>query len=331
MGRKRKIKFQKLPKYVYNNNGTIVYRPRIDGQMQKPVRLGNSKTPLSEIWSAYELITGQAKDTLQYLIDEYKKSDSFNSLNSKKAINQAFDRLLSAPIGHGKTFGLIRITEISPGVIRKYLDYRNNSSGNREISYLSSAWSWCYERDIVTHINPCKGIRKKHNPPRDRYVTDEEFKIVYNLAPKYIQIAMNLAFLCRMRIGEILDTRVKDMKPEGLIVRRSKGSNDALTHWSDELKKTVNSGLKGQLRVPEMPIVNNGKGSPIRKSAFSTAWQRLMNKAIAEKKINRFTFHDLKAKGVSDFTGDKQKASGHKSVKMVEIYDRKMIEIAPTK
>jgi hypothetical protein len=37
----------------------------------------------------------------------------------------------------------------------------------------------------------------------------------------------------------------------------------------------------------------------------------------------RFTFHDIKAKGVSDFDGDKKTASGHKSERMIEIYDRK--------
>lgn len=68
-----------------------------------------------------------------------------------------------------------------------------------------------------------------------------------------------------------------------------------------------------------MPVVNNGKGQGIRLSAFKSAWQRLMNKAACE----RFTFHDLKAKGVSDFDGDKKLASGHKTAAMVEIYDRK--------
>ena len=78
-----------------------------------------------------------------------------------------------------------------------------------------------------------------------------------------------------------------------------------------------------------MPIVNDGKGSVIRASRFHTAWQRLMIKAI-EKGISRFTFQDLKAKGVSDFEGDKKKASRHKSESMVAVYDRKLTEIEST-
>ena len=44
----------------------------------------------------------------------------------------------------------------------------------------------------------------------------------------------------------------------------------------------------------------------------------------------RFSFHDLKATGVSDFEGDKKKASGHKSERMVNVYDRKRIEVDAT-
>jgi hypothetical protein len=83
------------------------------------------------------------------------------------------------------------------------------------------------------------------------------------------------------------------------------------------------------MRVPDMPIVNNGKGSNIRVERFKTAWQRLMKKVVLQG-IKRFTFQDLKAKGVSDFEGDKKKASGHKSDRMVDVYDRKITEIEST-
>jgi len=78
-----------------------------------------------------------------------------------------------------------------------------------------------------------------------------------------------------------------------------------------------------------MPIVNDGKGSSIRVERFKTAWQRLMKKVVLQG-IKRFTFQDLKAKGVSEFEGDKKKASGHKSESMVAVYDRKLTEIEST-
>jgi len=328
MGRKRKAKFQKLPKYVYNNNGSIVYRPWVDGILKKPVRLGNSKTPLSEIWANYEALIGESRDTLRFIVDQYFEGDDFKNLKSQKEVRRALGVLLGQSVGD-RIFGRVLIADVSPGVIRKYLDYRNNVAGNREVSYLSKAWSWCFERDIVTKPNPCKGVKKRTEKPRTRYVTDEEYKLVYDLAPGYVQTAMELAYLCRMRLSETLDTRVRNIQDEGLLTRRLKGSNDAITLWSDRLQGTIDMGLKGQLRVPDMPIVNNGKGSNIRVESFKTAWQRLMKK-VGLKGIERFTFQDLKAKGVSDFKGDKKKASEHKSESMVAVYDRKLTVIEST-
>ena len=103
-----------------------------------------------------------------------------------------------------------------------------------------------------------------------------------------------------MRVSEVLDTRVKDIEESGLNTRRTKGSNDALILWNEELHHAIDLGLDGYIRIPDMPIVNDGKGHPIRKHTFHTAWQRLIKKA-EEAGIKRFTFHDLKAKGISDF------------------------------
>lgn len=42
----------------------------------------------------------------------------------------------------------------------------------------------------------------------------------------------------------------------------------------------------------------------------------------------RFTFHDIKAKGVTDH---ELKASGHRTKKMLEVYDRKPAMVPSTK
>ena len=41
------------------------------------------------------------------------------------------------------------------------------------------------------------------------------------------------------------------------------------------------------------------------------------------KEYNHFVFHDLKRKGVSDTTGNKLEASGHRSPSQLKIYDVK--------
>jgi len=78
-------------------------------------------------------------------------------------------------------------------------------------------------------------------------------------------------------------------------------------------------------------LLHDAKGQPIRQSSFQSAWNRLMNKALAKGLKERFTFHDLKAKGITDFDGDKQKAAGHKSARMAEVYNRKPEKVPSTK
>ena len=207
--------------------------------------------------------------------------------------------------------------DITPGVIRKYLDHKLTVSANREIAALSAAWSYCYQRDIIKALNPCLGVDRIPESPRKRYVNESEYIKAYDTMPKHVQVAMELAYLCRMRLSEVLDTRVKDIEDEGLNIRRLKGSNGSLTLWSTRLENAVNRGLEGCIRTPEMTIVNRN-GSPVRRSSFQTTWQRRMVNFTP-----RFSFHDLKAAGVSDFDGDKKIASGHKSERMVDVYDRK--------
>lgn len=48
-------------------------------------------------------------------------------------------------------------------------------------------------------VNPCQKIKRHRNPPRSRYVTDDEFHAVRALAPFNVQLAMDLALLTGQR------------------------------------------------------------------------------------------------------------------------------------
>jgi len=65
-------------------------------------------------------------------------------------------------------------------------------------------------------------------------------------------------------------------------------------------------------------------------TTVQTAWQRLMKIAVERGLKERFTLHDLKRKGVSDFQGDKLAASGHRSPQMLQVYDVLPATVAPT-
>ena len=78
-------------------------------------------------------------------------------------------------------------------------------------------------------------------------------------------------------------------------------------------------------------LIHSKNGQRIPDETFSSAWQRLMKRAIEKGLKERFAFHDLKAKGVSDFDGDKKLASGHRTDAMVDVYDRKPKKVSATR
>ncbi len=137
---------------------------------------------------------------------------------------------------------------------------------------------------------------------------------------------MEVAYLCRMRRIEIRDLKKKDLLPEGLDTRRVKGSNDTITLWSDRLRNAIHVATSHKRKIDSLYIFADDNGQPVTDDAFSSAWGRLKKKY----KGKPFTFHDLKARGISDFDGNKQDAGGHKTASMVAVYDRKKKKVRAT-
>jgi integrase len=290
---------------------------------------------MSEIWKAYE---AQIKDTVQslaWLLRNYQNSEQFKlkALSTRKMQDAQIHRIIQYKTKNGKRFGSVLIKSITPGVMRKYLDARKRdgspTAGNRESALISTAWNWSLERDMIKEPNPCAVVKRNPEKARTRYVTDQEYQIAYKLAQRYpyLQPMMEMAYLCRMRRTEIINATRAQILNEGFDTLRTKGSKDALTLWSNRLKAAANYKAGN---VNSIYIIHDNKGQRITDSAAKSAWTRL-KKMMKQAGIEPFNFHDLKSKGVSDFEGDKLKASGHKDPKMLNVYDRKKMKIEATK
>lgn len=328
-----------LPKYVYIWRGWYTYREHLgQGKLGKYIKLCPETAPLSEVWQRYESITciGAPRKTLDWLMRQYLDSPQFKekSAHTQHGYQKNARQLSQTPTKSGDLFGTIDAERITPGVLRKYLDARTAPvSANREIAFLSVCFSWAVERDLLK-TNPCKDVRRNSEKARTRYVTEQEYRHVFELAGKWphVQVAMEFAYLCRMRLCEVLDLRQSDMTETGVHVRRRKGSRDNITTWSPRLEAAVkiSRALPMPAAIPINPhLIRGATGQKMTESGFQTLWQRLMAEAV-EQGVERFTFHDLKARGISNFEGDKQAASGHRSSKMVAVYDRKLAEVKPT-
>lgn len=339
MGRKRKN--DQFPKYVYLKKGRWVYVPYLgDGKLGKEIVLCPADSPISLIAKEAEKASMAGTDThaLSWLCNQFLESPGF----SERAPRTQKDyRRYSARILQGNN-GKKDFRTVTPATIRKYLDKGKKDGravqANREVAFLSIVFSWAYERDMLPRgmQNPCLKVKKNKETHRKLYVTDDAYQHVYHLAtPWYIQPMMEFAFLCRLRKAEILSITAADIGEDGLFARRTKGSRDATTLWSERLRHAVDQCLDRSSSITQIdpakrPLIHDN-GQAITESAFDTAWQRLMKKAMKAGLSEPFTFHDLKKKGISDFDGDKQKAGGWQDGQMLKVYDVKSISVEATK
>lgn len=308
-----------------------------NGKFGPEVRLCGADADDRKIWDAYleSVETGQPKGSLNWLFEKYFDSKKFGSkaATTQREYKYCGKTIQNTRTKDGRKFGDRSIARITPGVLRKYANKRAEASvvrANRELAFLSIVFSFGFERDYV-NSNPAKGVRKTAEPPRQRYVTDDEYAAVYEQAPATLQIAMEFAFLCRLRRGEVLALQRQHVLDGGLNVIRSKGSKDQIIEWTPRLRKVVRRAQKLASQIASTYLIHNKYGQRVRNEAFKSAWQRAIAKAVRNSAIERFTFHDLKRKGVSDFSGDKLLASGHHSASMLRIYDVSIGTILATK
>lgn len=297
---------------MYEGKSAYEYRPKGGGN----IRLCSLTASKADVWVEYEkhYRTDTKQGTVAFLITGYTTDKAFIALaprtqqdymDCKKRINAAF--------------GKMRAIDVQPKHIRQFMDLRGQESesrANRERTFFMNVMSWGFERGHVI-TNPCKGIKPFKMKGRDRYVTDKEYKDVYDIAPPNVQAAMEIAFLCAARQGDIIKLTKADIQTEGLFIHQGKTGKKQVKRWTPRLRAAVNLAIKQPSEIETMYILHNRFGTPYTSSGFKSNWTRWRDKAGHD-----YTFHDLKAKGISDYEGDKQYFSGHTSKSMMEKYNR---------
>lgn len=306
MGRKR-LTDPWLPPRVYRGHAAFEYHPQNGGA----IRLCALDVAQAIVWAEYKRVTDETPDnTIGALIRDYLKSDEYRTRAPSTQRSYAQDsKMLVRVFGH--------MAQLQPPHIRKFMDARGNKAkvtANRELALLSVVCRWGVERGRMS-ANPCSDIRRFKETPRTRYVTDDEFAAVYEVAPLSVRVAMEIAYLCAARQRDILSLTRFDKREDGLFIRQGKTGTEQIKAWTPRLRSVVEAAIEDNPGASH--LVHTKSGGKMSSSGFQTLFYR------AKKKVNAdWTFHDLKAKSITDFQGDKKKFSGHKSDRMVDIYDR---------
>lgn len=261
------------------------------------------------------------------LIDRYMRE-----VSPKKAPATNKDEQASAP-RLKSVFGKMRPADIRPVHVAKYLDLRGETApvrANREKALLSHIYSMAMRWGIVD-FNPCKGVARNTETPRDRLVTDRELCgfIAHTAGSEtgtLLALTAWLAYLTVQRRGDLLALRLDRITDDGILIQQGKTGAKVLIEWTPKLRECVAEIRTLPRPVRGMYLICNKAGQPYTDSGFKALWGRAMT-AWVDVGGARFHFHDLRAKGITRMVEDGRKAqdlSGHDGDAMVQkVYDRR--------
>jgi len=183
--------------------------------------------------------------------------------------------------------------------------------------------------------NPCIGVAKHKEKGRDRYIQDSEFEGVKSIAGELIATVMDFAYITALRKGDILSMRLEQITDEGIWVKQNKTGAKQLYEWSRGLPDVVARAKALKRPIRGLHLFCTRQGQPYSDSGFKAMWHRIQVK-WAEQGGNRFTFHDIRAKALTDAKNlgmDAQTLAGHSSAAMTEHYikQREFKRVKPLK
>ncbi len=315
-----------MPPRTYRGRSAIEFKPKNGGT----IRLCDMSSTPSQVWAAYEALINDRRDedTFAGLTERFFSSADFFELSveTQKDYRKYSLKVLSV-------FGKLPPDKIRPEHIRKYMDKRgikSRTQANREKAFISRVFRWGYERGMVK-ANPTKGVKQFKEIARDRYITNAEYEALYSVSPVIVRVAMELAYLCCARQADVLEMKKGQLIEEGILIKQSKTSVAQIKAWSPRLEEAIKTaaGLPLKNGMSSLYVIHQPSGSKYTRDGFNSRWLKAKQDAKAAfPHIDfNFTFHDLKAKGISDLSGtlyEKQAISGHKNVEQTARYNRKI-------
>lgn len=238
------------------------------------------------------------------------------------------------------------VNSLSPQHVAQYRDKRTAKvRANREIALLSNVFNLAREWGFTANENPCRGVRKNKETPRDFYADKSVWDAVYAEAGIELQDAMDLNYLTGQRPADVLRMMETDLRDGALEVRQGKTSKKLrilLDHddgTKTELGRLVDKIRARPRKVRSLFLIATPTGQPLNRWTLRTRFDEA--RASAAKKapealatrIRAFQFKDIRAKAASEIDIDHaRKLLGHTEEEITEQVYRRVGEVVkPTR
>ena len=338
MGR-RPTKNLNLPKRMRARQkaGGIYYYYDTGGKPRKEIPLGNSYATAVQKWAELEQGNSSASNLITFkdITDRYVKEviptkAARTQLDNIKSLKKILEFFNNPPV---------TLDAIEALHVRQYLDLRGQSSkvqANRERALISHIWNNARQWGYTNKINPCQGVEGFTETPREVYIEDNIYKMVYEVACQPLKDAIDLAYLVGQRPADTIKLSEIDIQDGVLHVKQGKTGSKVRVSINGQLKQVIDRIIlrKATFKVRCLALISTETGRPISQNAIRIRFDKARLRAIKknpefEAQIKQFQFRDLRAKAGTDIAesdGDvrtAQKLLGHASQQTTEIYVRR--------
>lgn len=208
-----------------------------------------------------------------------------------------------------RAFGHKKAVDIRPKDVAEFINVPTGRvHRNRMVTILSTVFKkamgrWCLDLNLT---NPCTVIERWKTYPRERYVSTEEFHAFRATVRPQVQIAMDLAWVTSQRQGDLLGLKWSQVKTENLPrdqwhleIDQGKTGKKLAVEVSQEVEKILDRAWLLEPHWPREYVLRTKWGKRYTEDGFRAMWQRYC-RAWAKAGNERFHFHDLRAKSISD-------------------------------
>lgn len=318
MGRKRSKDFD-LPPNVYRKGTRLYWRNPANRSQWTP--LGDDINEARRRWAELEgEVISDTDKALHVIVRRYER-EVFPNLARRTQLDY-LKHLRALKIGFGED---TPIDSIRPKDVADYLRVRGEAStvqANRDIAVFSTLFNHARQWGYTDADNPARGVRKHRERPRERYVTDVEYKAVYEAAGQALRDAMDVALLTGQRPADVLKMQRTDVLDGVLSVRQNKTGKKLRIELIGELGAVIDRILSRPRKLVTSALIQDVDGSPLTANAMRSRFDKARKKAGVQ-----FQFRDLRAKAATD-TEDLAHAQdllGHASRNQTEDYTRERL------
>jgi integrase len=241
---------------------------------------------------------------------------------------------------------------MTPQVIAQYRDARSAKvRANREIALLSTMFTFAREWGLTDKANPCIGLRRNKETPRDFYAGEIVWDAVYAQAPSELKDAMDLAYLTGQRPADVLKASATDITNGFLMVGQGKTQKRLRIRLHDgatasDLSTFLDALLdrKAMAGIRSNNLITNQAGLRMSYAMLRNRWDEAREKAATKAAIEgdtelsatirQFQFRDIRPKAASEIEdiGHASRLLGHSTQEMTKKVYRRVGEIVrPTK